>query len=63
MRTEPHLRSMPVITCSWLLAVDAATLVGMSDGHLQKPGLHYQDFTAVLRALGIQSDHRTCTKE
>jgi DNA-binding response OmpR family regulator len=62
MRAEPDLQSTPVITCSWLPAADAATLVGPVDGHLQKPELHYQDFLAVLRAIGAAPDHRD-TKE
>jgi DNA-binding response OmpR family regulator len=57
MRREPRLRSTPVITCSWRRAADAAELVHSADGHLQKPELHYDDFLAMLRAIGIEPDH------
>lgn len=59
LRTEPGLRDIAVITCSWLPAADAAALVGTADGHLQKPELHYEDFLAVLRAVGIEPGPRT----
>jgi len=61
MRAEPGLRSTPVITCSWLHAADAAALVGTADGHLQKPELHYRDFLAVVRAIGVVPGSRTMT--
>jgi CheY-like chemotaxis protein len=63
MRMEPHLRSTPLITCSWLQTADAAALVGSADGHLQKPELHYRDFLAVLRAVGVVPDPGMNTKE
>ncbi len=54
IRQDPGLRDTAVITCSWLPAAEAASLVGVACGHLQKPELHYQDFLAVLQAIGIQ---------
>ena len=59
LRAKPDLCGTPVITCSWLRAADAATLVGAADGHLQKPDLHYQDFVAVLCAVRAAPDHGT----
>jgi two-component system copper resistance phosphate regulon response regulator CusR len=56
MRTEPRLRATPVVTCSWRRAADAAELVNFADRHLQKPELHYEDFRAMLRAIGIEPD-------
>jgi DNA-binding response OmpR family regulator len=57
MRKEPGLHATPVITCSWRQAAEAAELVHSADGHLQKPELHYDDFLAMLKSIGIQSDH------
>ena len=56
MRREPRLCGIPVITCSWRRAGDAAELVHSAEGHLQKPELHYDDFLAMLRAIGIEPD-------
>jgi two-component system copper resistance phosphate regulon response regulator CusR len=56
MRSEPRLRAIPVITCSWRRAADAAELVHSADGHLQKPELHYEDFLAMLRSIGIEPE-------
>jgi len=56
MRKEPRLCTTPVITCYWRLAADAAELVHSADGHLQKPELHYDDFLAMLKAIGIEPD-------
>jgi DNA-binding response OmpR family regulator len=56
VRREPQLCATPVITCSWRRADDAAELVHSADGHLQKPELHFDDFLAMLRAIGIEPD-------
>jgi len=42
-----------VITCSWLTQAEARDLTGDAVAHLQKPDLHYADFTRVLASAGI----------
>lgn len=59
LRQDSGMHNTAVITCSWLQAADAAALVGAVNGHLQKPELHYKDFLAVLKAIGIEPDTRT----
>jgi len=54
LRQDSGLRHAAVITCSWLPAAQAAALVGVTKGHLQKPDLYYRDFLAMLEAIGLQ---------
>lgn len=55
VRAEPALAHIPVITCSWLTEADAGLLIGDAVAHLQKPDLHYADFTRALASAGIDS--------
>jgi CheY-like chemotaxis protein len=50
--SEPH--PIPVILCSWLVASQAQSLAGQPYPHLQKPDLHFEDFTAALNMAGIR---------
>jgi CheY-like chemotaxis protein len=54
LKADPELRSIPVITCSWLNEAEVRMLVEDTVGHLQKPDLHYADFVAALRAAGLE---------
>lgn len=47
LKADQETCDIPVITCSWQR--EAA-------GHLQKPELHYDDFIAALRAVGVKTD-------
>ena len=42
-----------MITCSWLTQAEASDLTGDAVAHLQKPDLHYADFTRALASAGI----------
>jgi CheY-like chemotaxis protein len=52
-KSEPGLANIPVITCSWLTQAEARALTGDAVAHLQKPDLHYADFTRALASAGI----------
>lgn len=56
LRESHEYDHLPVITCSWLKAADAQSLVGAVAGHLQKPELHYVDFLKALKVAGITED-------
>jgi hypothetical protein len=47
-----------MITCSWMSATDASSLVGHASGHLQKPELHFADFVAVIAESGVDVSER-----
>jgi len=53
IKSEPALARIPVITCSWLTQAEACDLTGDAVAHLQKPDLHYADFTRALASAGI----------
>ena len=53
VKSEPALAHIPVITCSWLTEAEAQDLTGDAVAHLQKPDLHYADFTRALASAGI----------
>jgi CheY-like chemotaxis protein len=53
VKSEAALAHIPVITCSWLTQVEARDLSGDAVAHLQKPDLHYVDFTRALADAGI----------
>lgn len=54
LRERSEFSRVPVITCSWLPAVEVQSLVGEVSGHLQKPELHFTDFLAVLKTINIE---------
>jgi CheY-like chemotaxis protein len=54
VRSESALAHIPVITCSWLTQAEAGDLTGDAAAHLQKPDLHYADFTRALASAGIE---------
>jgi CheY-like chemotaxis protein len=56
LKANQATRGIPVITCSWQREADVQALVGAVAGHLQKPELHYDDFVAALRAVGVKID-------
>lgn len=57
MRADPDLAGIPIISCSWLSEPDARALIAQAVAYLQKPELHYDDFTAALRlAERVSSD-------
>jgi CheY-like chemotaxis protein len=53
VKAEAALAHIPVITCSWLTQAEARELTGDTVAHLQKPDLHYEDFTRALASAGI----------
>jgi CheY-like chemotaxis protein len=53
VKSETALAHIPVITCSWLTQAEAYELTGEAVAHLQKPDLHYADFTRALASAGI----------
>ena len=53
VKSEAALAHIPVITCSWLTQAEAYELTGEAVAHLQKPDLHYADFTRALASAGI----------
>ena len=53
VKSEAALAHIPVITCSWLTQAEACELTGDAVAHLQKPDLHYADFTKALASAGI----------
>ena len=53
VKSETALAHIPVITCSWLTQAEASDLTGDAVAHLQKPDLHYADFTRALASAGI----------
>jgi DNA-binding response OmpR family regulator len=53
VKSEAALAHIPVITCSWLTQAEACELTGDAVAHLQKPDLHYADFTRALASAGI----------
>jgi len=53
VKSEKALAHIPVITCSWLTQAEARDLTGDAVAHLQKPDLHYADFTKALASAGI----------
>jgi DNA-binding response OmpR family regulator len=58
VKSEIALAHIPVITCSWLTQAEAYDLTGDAVAHLQKPDLHYADFTRALAFAGIDSLHQ-----
>lgn len=54
VKSETALAQIPVITCSWLTQAEACDLTGDAVAHLQKPDLHYADFTRALASAGIE---------
>ncbi len=56
LKADQATRDIPVIICSWQREVDVHALVGGVASHLQKPELHYDDFVAALRAVGVKTD-------
>ena len=54
VKSEEALARIPVITCSWLTQAEACDLTGDAVAHLQKPDLHYADFTRALASAGIE---------
>ena len=56
LRENAEFSDLPVITCSWLLAPEAQSLVGEVSGHLQKPDLHFKDFMAALEMARIEGN-------
>jgi len=59
LRESPDFTHLPVITCSWLQAAEAQSLVGEASGHLQKPELHFKDFMAALKMASIEVDQES----
>jgi CheY-like chemotaxis protein len=59
LRESSEFSHLPVITCSWLQAVEAQALVGEVSGHLQKPELHFKDFVTVLKMASIEVDQKS----
>ena len=53
VKSDKALAHIPVITCSWLTQAEACELTGGAVAHLQKPDLHYADFTKALASAGI----------
>jgi CheY-like chemotaxis protein len=53
LRANPQTRPIPVILCSWLLEADVRELVGEELPYLQKPDLHFEEFSAALDRAGI----------
>ena len=53
LKSEPATSDIPVIICSWLREAEARALVGEMAGYLQKPELHFEDFSAALKHLGV----------
>ena len=53
VKSEKALAHIPIITCSWLTQAEAHDLTGDAVAHLQKPDLHYADFTKALASAGI----------
>jgi len=58
IQADPALCDIPIISCSWLTAVEAQALAGATVAHLQKPDLHYDDFLAALAQAGIELRRR-----
>jgi len=56
LRENAEFSDLPVITCSWLQAPEAQSLVGEVSGHLQKPDLHFKDFMAALEMARIEAN-------
>ncbi|MFM8321160.1 MAG: response regulator [Chloroflexota bacterium] len=50
----PETAAIPLVLCSWLPERQACDLVGQPLPYLLKPDLHFEQFTAVLRAAGVQ---------
>ncbi len=53
IRSSGTVRSMAVISCSWLEKSETCKLIGDVVWHLQKPDLYYADFVKALEAAGI----------
>jgi DNA-binding response OmpR family regulator len=59
LRENAEFSDLPVITCSWLQAQEAQSLVGEVSGHLQKPDLHFKDFMAALKMARIEGNQES----
>lgn len=46
---------VPLIVCTWMSAAEAGQLIGIEFIYLQKPDIHYLNFTSALRKAGIIS--------
>jgi DNA-binding response OmpR family regulator len=58
LETGADTCAIPVILCAWLDENEARALVGLAHpsmcvAYLRKPDLHYEDFTAALKAAGV----------
>ncbi len=51
LKADADCRSIPVVSCSWRNEHDARALIEDAIAYLQKPELHYTDFTAALRLV------------
>ncbi len=61
LKADADCRHIPVVSCSWRNEHDARALISDAIAYLQKPELHYDDFTAALR-LAAQVGVRTPTE-
>jgi CheY-like chemotaxis protein len=53
LRTEAGWSTIPLISCSWLPEIEVSALVGVVQGNLQKPDLHYEHFLEALKNAGV----------
>jgi len=54
IRTNTLTRDIPVIVCAWLDKENTLAFTGPVSAYLQKPDLHYEDFTEALLAAGVE---------
>lgn len=52
---ERYTSTIPLILCTWLMESDAQALIGHRFPHLQKPDLHYKDFSTALDLAGVET--------
>ncbi len=53
LRQDPELRNIPVIACLWPTESQPQAQLDGAVSYLQKPELHYDDFTAALEQAGL----------
>lgn len=53
LQADAELSNIPVISCSWMPALDDSPQAREFAGYLMKPDLHYADFVTALLGAGI----------
>jgi len=54
LNEDSQTSDIPIILCSWLEESDVVRRIGELGGYLQKPDLHFDDFTNEIKRLGLK---------